>query len=90
MTLEVKRPYITQMEGVAGRKPIITGTRTPVRSIVAYHLMGNAPEEIQTKLPYLTLAQIHDALSFYYDHREEIDADLDANREECVRQATDL
>lgn len=52
--------------------------------------MGNAPEEIQAKLPYLTLAQIHDALSFYYDHREEIDADLDANREEYVRQAAGL
>jgi uncharacterized protein (DUF433 family) len=90
MSVEVKHPYITQIDGVAGGKPIIAGTRTSVRSIVAHHHMGNAPEEIQAKLPYLTLSQIHDALSFYYDHREEIDADLDANREEYVRQATGL
>jgi uncharacterized protein (DUF433 family) len=86
MAVQVKHPYVTEIEGIAGGKPIISGTRTPVRSIVAYHQMGNPPEEIQSKLPYLSLAQIHDALSFYYDHQSEIDADLEVNREEYVRR----
>jgi uncharacterized protein (DUF433 family) len=51
--------------------------------------MGSAAEEIQAKLPHLSLAQIHDALSFYYDHQEEIDADIEANREEYVRRTLD-
>lgn len=34
------------------------------------------PEEILIHLPYLTLAQVFDALSYYQDHRDEIDQDL--------------
>jgi len=51
--------------------------------------MGNTPEEIQVKLPHLSLAQIYDALSFYYDHQADIDADIEANREEYVRGTLD-
>jgi len=89
VSIHVHHPYVTEVEGVAGGKPVIKGTRTPVRSLVAYHQMGNTPEEIQAKLPYLSLAQIHDALSFYYDHQSEIDADIEANKEEYVRRSLD-
>ena len=90
MSIHIEHPYVTQVEGIAGGKPVIKGTRTPVRSLVAYHQMGNTPEEIQLKLPHLSLAQIHDALSFYYDHQAEIDADIEANKEEYVRRTVDL
>lgn len=90
MSVQINHPYVTQVEEVAGGKPVIRETRTPVRSIVAYHQMGNMPEEIQAKLPHLSLAQIYDALSFYYDHQAEIDADIAANREEYVRRTLDL
>lgn len=90
MAIQTTHPYVTQVDGVAGGKPVIMGTRTPVRSIVAYHRMGNSPEEIQVKLPHLSLAQIYDALSFYYDHQVEIDADIEANREEYVRRTCNL
>ena len=89
MVAQIIHPHVTQVEGVAGGKPVIRGTRTPVRSIVAYHRMGNTPEEIQVKLPHLSLAQIYDALSFYYDHQADIDADIEANREEYVRGTLD-
>lgn len=90
MSVQINHPYVTQVEGIAGGKPVIKGTRTPVRSLVAYHQMGDTPEEIQLKLPYLSLAQIYDALSFYYDHQVEVDADIEANREEYVRRTLDL
>lgn len=90
MSVQINHPYVAQVEGAAGGKPVIRGTRTPVRSVAAYHQMGNTPEEIQGKLPHLSLAQIYDALSFYYDHQAEIDADIQANREEYVRRALDL
>lgn len=38
------------------------------------------PEEIVTQLPHLTLAQMFDTLSYYLDHRDEIDTDILRNR----------
>jgi len=38
------------------------------------------------RFPHLTLAQVHDALAYYYDNREEIDRDLAENTEEKARQ----
>ncbi len=34
----------------------------------------------------LTLAQIHDALAYYYDNREEIDKDIAENTEDAARK----
>lgn len=34
---------------------------------------GSSPEEIHLQYPHLSLAQIHAALSYYYDHRETLD-----------------
>ena len=41
------------------------------------------------KLPHLSLAQIYDAPSFYYDHQADVDADIEANREAYVRGTLD-
>jgi uncharacterized protein (DUF433 family) len=35
---------------------------------------GWSPEEIHFQHPHLSLAQIHGALTYYYDHQAEIDA----------------
>jgi len=35
---------------------------------------GSSPEEIHFQHPHLSLAQIHAALSYYYDHQQETDA----------------
>jgi hypothetical protein len=37
------------------------------------------PEELVRRFPHLTLAQIYDALSYYYDHQAEIDAEIEKN-----------
>lgn len=42
--------------------------------------MGTGPEEIATKLPHLTLAQIFDALSYYSEHQVEINEYIERNR----------
>ena len=79
----IEHPYITRREEVCGGDPIIRGTRTPVRSIVGYYRnVGYSPEEIVHHLPHLTLAQVHDALSYYYDHQEEIDEEIRLNENE--------
>lgn len=74
---KINHPYITRKEGVCGGKPIIAGTRIRVQDIVIeYNQMGLNPDEIIQAHPHLTLAQIHDALSYYYDHAEEILSDI--------------
>jgi hypothetical protein len=37
---------------------------------------GKTPDEIAASLPHLSLAQIHAALSYYFDHRDEILAEI--------------
>lgn len=80
-------PHVALDDRVCGGSPIIVGTRFPVRSVVYYVLrLGLAPEELVQRFPHLTLAQVHDALAYYYDNRHEVEADIAANREDFVRQ----
>ena len=37
---------------------------------------GSSPEEMHFQYPHLSLAQIHAALSYYYDHQLELDAEI--------------
>jgi hypothetical protein len=47
-------------------------------------------EEIQDNDPTLTLAQIYSALAYYYDHKEEVDADIARDRLEDQRLRAEL
>ena|SRR4030042_5570038 len=76
--------HITTNNAICSGRPIIKGTRTSVANIAGFYLMGMTAEEIQRELPHLSLAQAFDALSFYLDHREEIDRELHRDREEMV------
>lgn len=59
---DVLHPHITSNPEICGGSPIIVGTSFPVRSVVTQILRhGMTPEELITKFPYLTLAQIHDS-----------------------------
>jgi uncharacterized protein (DUF433 family) len=51
----------------------LAGTRVRVQDIyVDSEVSGKSPEEIVAALPHLTLAQVHAALAYYFDHRDEI------------------
>jgi len=39
-------------------------------------------QELGAGQPHLTLSQIHAALAYYYDHKAEIDAQIEREREE--------
>lgn len=73
-------PYVTRVQSILSGEPIIRGTRTPVRAVVEYWKFGDTPEEIVRKLPHLRLAQVFDALSYYDDHRAEIERAIALNR----------
>lgn len=74
--------YIARIPGVCGGRPIIKGTRTPVKAIVGYYKMGLSVEDILEGLPHLTPAQIYEALSYYHDHQAEIEQDIEESRVE--------
>ena len=74
--------YITRVPGICGGRPIIKGTRVPVKSIVGYYKMGLSVEEILEGLPHLTPAQIYEALSYYHDHLSEIEQDIEESQVE--------
>ena len=76
----VDHPYVTRSPGILSGEPIIRGTRTPVRAVIEHWKFGDAPEEIVRKLPHLRLAQVFDALSYYDDHRPEIERAIALNR----------
>jgi len=74
---EVQHPYVTRKPGVAGGKPIIAGTRMKVSFVAREHVeMDMSPLEILEAHPHLTLAKVHGAHSYYYDHEAEIQAEL--------------
>ena len=58
--------------------PYIVGTQTKVEEVVLDHLAYRwDADEIQRQHPNLTLAQIHSALAYYYDHQEALDRAID-------------
>ena len=58
--------------------PIIAGTTMKVVELVMGQLAhGWSPEELFFQHPYLTLGQIHAALAYYWDHKQELDTDIE-------------
>ncbi len=71
---------------VWGGKPCIAGTRIRVQDIYVWHeLQSRSPEEIVSDFPQLTLADVHAALAYYFDHREEIQREMKAADELAAR-----
>ena len=68
----------------------LTGTRMKVQQIAYEKFRQNmTPEQIQAEHAHLSMAQIYAALTYYYDHQGEVDAQLAASEEyaEQMRQA---
>ena len=58
--------------------PMIAGTTMKVVELVLDHLAyGWSPEELYFQHPDLTLGQIHSALAYYWDHKAELDQDIE-------------
>ncbi|THJ10049.1 MAG: DUF433 domain-containing protein [Nitrospira sp. CG24C] len=77
-------PHIAISEDVAGGKPRIAGHRITVQHIVIWHeRMGLSADEIASNHG-LSLAEIYAALTYYYDHRQEIDEAIMADESYVV------
>jgi uncharacterized protein (DUF433 family) len=71
----------------------IAGSRIKVIHLVMEkRANGWGPEELQEQFPHLTLAQIHSAFAYFYDHQEQLDQQIDESvrhAEEARQQAGD-
>ena len=57
--------------------PVIGETTMKVVELVmAQQAHGWSPEELRFQYPHLTLGQIHSALAYYWDHKDQLDADI--------------
>ncbi len=84
--LLTEHPHIIRMQGVQGGQPIVRSKGVTVQTIVALFRQNVSPEKIVEDYDgVLTLAEVHDALSYYYDHPGEIDQYIRENREALGR-----
>jgi len=66
--------------------PLISGTTMKVVELVlAQAAYGGGAEELHLQFPYLTLGQIYSALAYYWDHREELDSNIEKRLEKVDR-----
>ena len=65
--------HIEITPGVCGGKPRIAGHRIRVQDVVVWHeQMGMSVDEIVSRYPFITLADVYAALAYYHDHFVEI------------------
>jgi uncharacterized protein (DUF433 family) len=73
--------------------PVLSGTTMKIVELVmAQKAHGWSPEEIHFQHPELSLGQIYSALAYYWDHQEELDADIERRSQyaEAARREADL
>jgi uncharacterized protein (DUF433 family) len=69
--------HIVMTPGTCSGRPRIAGTRIKVKHVVIWHeQMRMSPGQIVADYPHLTLADVYAALTYYYDHREQIETEI--------------
>jgi uncharacterized protein (DUF433 family) len=75
--MSVTIQHITKTPGVCGGRACIAGHRVRVMDIVGWHeKRGHPIAEVAAMFPGVTRADIHAALSYYYDNVEEIESEF--------------
>jgi uncharacterized protein (DUF433 family) len=73
----VDRVRIVSTPGTCGGRPRIDGHRVTVEDVAIWHeRMAMSPDEIVSTHPSITLSDVHAALAYYYENRQQIDADI--------------
>ncbi len=72
-TTEYKYIQLTE----TGTAIIAETTMKVVELITSVRAYGWSPEELHTNYPQLSMSQIYSALAYYWDHKAEIDAEID-------------
>ncbi len=76
MTVALSDQHIEITPGISGGKPRIKGRRITVEDILIWNeRLGRTADETASEYS-LTLGDVHAALTYYFDHRSEVDASL--------------
>jgi uncharacterized protein (DUF433 family) len=67
-----EHPHVVKSADAMGGEPRIDGTRMPVRQLYNLVEAGTSVAEISETWPWLTRSHVHDALSYAYEHPEEM------------------
>jgi len=79
-SLRTEHPHIVRSEGVHAGRPTIRGAGVSVQAIIEQTRLGRSPAQIVEDYDgVLTLAQVYDALSYFYEHQGEIEQDIARN-----------
>ncbi len=74
--------HIARTADVLSGEPVIVGTRLPVRAVVLTHRYAPDAEYIYSAYPFVTRADIDEALAYYEMHRGEIDHYIAVNEDD--------
>jgi uncharacterized protein (DUF433 family) len=74
--IRTDHPSIVRIQGVCGGRPVIDGTRISVKAVVGWVRLGMSPQEIIDQHPIISASQVAQALAYYHDHPEEIEAEF--------------
>jgi uncharacterized protein (DUF433 family) len=73
---------IVKTAETCGGRARIAGHRIRVQDVVIwYEYQGMTPDEIVAHVPTITLADVHSALAYYFDHVQEIQEEIRADRD---------
>jgi uncharacterized protein (DUF433 family) len=82
--IPTEHPHVVWREDTFRKKLVIRGSRIQVWLVASLFKHGDKPEDILSAYPFLNLAAIYDAISYYLDHAAEIDAEIESNKPENV------
>lgn len=78
----VKHPYVEINPKICNGSPVIKGTRIRIVDVaIEYEYLNQTPDEIISAHPHLRLEQIHDALSYYYENRAQLDKKIQEDKQ---------
>jgi uncharacterized protein (DUF433 family) len=79
-----EHPHITRNPMICGGSPRIRHSRITVRHIAVMWKAGDSVDDIVRTYPHLQPSWVYDALSYYLDHEQEIEQEIEENRIENV------
>jgi uncharacterized protein (DUF433 family) len=77
MSIQLEKQHIEITPGICGGKPRIAGSRIRVQDIYVWHeLGGKTADAIVAEYPQLSVADVYAALTYFWDHRAEIEQQM--------------
>lgn len=81
-----EHPHVVRVADILHGQPIVDGSRVSVAAIARFLNDGVAPEEIAATFQHLTTAAIYDAISYYLDHKTEMDALIASSTPDALQE----